>query len=148
MVEFVHDNIIIEIRRCLFREVLRIEGLNRHKKIFDTIRLAAADKHFTEIGILQHRAEGIKALLQDLLSMGDKQQAAGMPGVLFAEALVIQRRNDRFTGAGCRNNEIVTIAAYIALGVQLVQNLLLIGVGPDIHGVDLGIVGVKVFFRL
>ena len=35
-----------------------------------------------------------------------------------------------------------------ALRLQLVQNLLLVGVGCDIHGVHLGVVGVEVFFRL
>ena len=59
MVELVHDDIVIEIR-CGFRgEILRIEGLNRHEQIVDTIRLVATDKHFAKVGIFEYRTEGI-----------------------------------------------------------------------------------------
>ena len=62
MVELVHDDVIIKIRCGFSGEVLRIKGLNRHKQVVDAVRLIAADKHFTEVCILQHRTESIKTL--------------------------------------------------------------------------------------
>ena len=80
--------------------------------------------------------------------MRHKEQAAGSIRILLAEALVIQCRNDRLAGTGGRHHQIARIATDSALCLQLVQNLLLVGIGVDVHGVDVGIVGVEIFFRL
>lgn len=80
--------------------------------------------------------------------MRHKQQAAGSIRILFAETLVIQRRDDRLAGTGGRHHQIARIATDRALCLQLVQNLLLVGIGIDVHGVDIRIVGIEVFFRL
>ena len=80
--------------------------------------------------------------------MRHKQQAAGSIRILLAEALVIQCRDDRLAGTGGRHHQIARIATDSALCLQLVQNLLLVGIGVDVHGVDVGIVGVEIFFRL
>ena len=80
--------------------------------------------------------------------MRHKEQAAGSIRILLAEALVIQRRDDRLAGTGGRHHQIARIATNSALCLQLVQNLLLVGIGVDVHGVDVGIVGVEIFFRL
>ena len=80
--------------------------------------------------------------------MRHKQQAAGSIRILLAEALVVQCRNDRLAGTGGRHHQIARIATDSALCLQLVQNLLLVGIGVDVHGVDVGIVGVEIFFRL
>ena len=77
-----------------------------------------------------------------------KQQAAGAIRVLLAEALVVQGRDDRLTGTGGSHHQIAHIATDRALCLQLVQNFLLVGIGIDVHGVDIGIVGVEIFFRL
>ena len=146
MVELVNNDIVIKIRRGFRGEILRVEGLNRHEQIINAVRLVAADKHFAEVSILQHRTKGIKALLEDFLTVCNKQQTTGTIGILLAEMLVIQRGNDRLAGTRRGNNEVVIISAHIALGIELVQNLLLIGVGLNIHRVDLGIVGVEILF--
>ena len=80
--------------------------------------------------------------------MRHKEQAAGSIRILLAEALVIQRRDDRLAGTGGRHHQIARIATNSALCLQLVQNLLLVGIGVDVHGVDVSIVGVEIFFRL
>ena len=85
-------------------------------------------------------------MLENFLSVRHKEQAAGSIRILLAEALVIQRRDDRFTGTGSSYHQIAHIAPDGALCLQLVQNFLLIGVRMDIHGIDFGIVGVEVFF--
>lgn len=79
--------------------------------------------------------------------MRHKQQAAGAIRILLAESLVVQGRDDRLAGTGGRHHQIARIATNSALCLQLVQNLLLVGIGVDVHGVDIGIVGVEIFFR-
>ena len=79
--------------------------------------------------------------------MRHKEQAAGSIRILLAEAFVIQCRNDRLTGTGGSHHQIARIATDGALCLQLVQNLLLVRIGVDVHGVDVGIVGVEIFFR-
>ena len=79
--------------------------------------------------------------------MRHKEQAAGLVRILLAEALIIQRRDHRFAGTGGSHHQIARIATDSALCLQLVQNLLLVGIGVDVHGVDVSIVGVEIFFR-
>ncbi len=79
--------------------------------------------------------------------MRHKEQAAESIRILLAKALVIQRRDDRLAGTGGSHHQIARIATDSALCLQLVQNLLLVGIGIDVHGVDIGIVGIEIFFR-
>ena len=148
VVELVHDDVIVKIGRCLFREVLRIEGLNGDKQIVDAFRLIAAHKQLSEVRVLDYSPEGIQTLLENFFPVRYKEQAARLVRILLAEALVVQRRDDRFAGTGGRHHQIARIATNSALCLQLVQNLLLVGIGVDVHGVDVGIVGVEIFFRL
>ena len=79
--------------------------------------------------------------------MRHKQQAAGSIRILLAETLVVQGRDDRLAGTGGSHHQIARIATDSALCLQLVQNLLLVGIWVDVHGVDVSIVGVEIFFR-
>ena len=67
--------------------------------------------------------------------------------MLLAEALIVQSGDHRFSGTGSGYHQVPGVAPDSALRFQLVQDLLLIGVGGDIHGVHFGVVGVEVFFR-
>ena len=116
--------------------------------MIEAVGAIAAHKHFPEVGVLQDRPEGVQALLQNFFPVGNKQQAAGLSGVLFAKALVIQRGNHGFARAGRGDNQVARVAPNGALRLQLIQNLLLVRVGLNIHGVELGIVFVIVFLRL
>ncbi len=80
--------------------------------------------------------------------MGNEQQSAGFPRILLTKTLIVQRGDDRFAGARRGNKQIARIAADRTLGLQLIQNLLLIRVGLDIHGIDFGVVAVEILFRL
>ena len=100
MVEFVYNDVIVEIRCRFGGKLLRIEGLDGNKQMVDAVGFVAAHIQLAEIGILQYRPEGVQALLQDLLPVCHKQQTAGLPRMLFAEALVIQCRDHGFAGAG------------------------------------------------
>ena len=79
--------------------------------------------------------------------MRHKEQTARFVRILLAETLVVQCRDDRLAGTGGRHHQIARIATDSALCLQLVQNLLLVGIGVDVNGVDIGIVGVEIFFR-
>ena len=91
MVEFVHDDVIVELRCSFCCEILRIESLDRDKQIVDTFRLVAAYKHFAKVGIFENGPERVHALLEDFFSVSNKEQSAGLIRILLAEALIIQR---------------------------------------------------------
>ena len=146
MVKLVHHNVVVEIRGGLSGKILGVEGLNGQKQAVNALWPVAAHKQLPEVGILQNRSEGVQALPQDLLSMGDKEQPAGLAGMLFAKSLVVQRGDHRLARAGGGHHQVAGVAPDGALRLQLVQDLLLVGVGRDIHGVHFGVVGVEVFF--
>ena len=68
--------------------------------------------------------------------------------MLFAKSLVVQRGDHRLAGSGGGHHQVAGVAPDGALRLQLVQDLLLVGVGSDIHGVHFGVVCVEVFFCL
>ena len=70
--------------------------------------------------------------------MCDKQKSAGFPGILLPKTAVIERGNHGLTRTSCRHNQIASITSDGPLGLQLIQNLLLIGVGLNVHRVDFG----------
>ena len=66
--------------------------------------------------------------------------------MLPAEALVIQCRDHSFAGAGGGDYQVAVVTPNGALGIQSVQNFLLVGIGQNIQGVDSAVVGLAVFF--
>ena len=66
--------------------------------------------------------------------------------MLPAEALVIQCGDHGFTGAGSGDYQVAVVTPNGALGIQSVQNFLLVGIGQNIQGVDSAVVGFAVFF--
>ena len=66
--------------------------------------------------------------------------------MLFAEALVIQCGDHSFAGAGSGDHQVAIIPPNGALGIQPVQNFLLVGIGQNIQGIDSAVVGLAVFF--
>ena len=115
------------------------------KQIVDAFRLVATYEHLTKVGIFEDGPKRVHALFQDFFSARHKKQSARLVRILFAEALIIQRRNDSLASTGSCNYQIASIATDLSLCLQLVQNLLLIGIGGDVHGVNFGVVGAKVF---
>ena len=148
MMEFVYDNVVVEVRRRFLRKGLGVEGLDRHEQMVDTLRPIAADEHGAKVRILQHGAEGDKALLEDLLPVGNEQQPTGFAGILLSESLIIQRRDDSLSRAGGSHHQIAPVVPHCPLGVQLIQYLLLIGVGLNLNGIELRIVGIVILLRL
>ena len=79
VVELVHNDVIVKIRRGFARKILRIERLNGEKQMVDAFRLIAADEQLAEVRVLEHRAESIQALLQNFLAVRDEQQPTRRP---------------------------------------------------------------------
>ena len=146
MVKLIHHDVIIKISPGFGREILRVEGLDGDEQVVDAVRLVVADQQLTEIGILQHGTEGVQTLFQDLFPMRHEQQAAGLAGMLFAEPLVVQRRDDGFASAGGGHHQIAGVPAHGALSFQLVQNFLLVGIRLNIQCVNAAVVGLAVLF--
>ena len=63
MVKLIHHNVIVKLRACLACEILRIESLDGHEQIINTLRHISADKHLPKILILQNATESIHTLL-------------------------------------------------------------------------------------
>ena len=95
-------------------------------------RLVVAHEELAEVGILQHTGKGVAALLEDFLTVRDKQQAVRLADILLAVALVVQRGNHGLAGAGGGNHQIPVQAAHLTLRQQSVENLLLIGIRTDV----------------
>ena len=148
MVELVYNDVVIKIRGSLGGEILGVEGLNGKKQVVNALWPVAAHKQLPEVGVLQNRSEGIQALPQNFLPMGHEKQPAGFAGVLFAKALIVQSGDHCFSGTGGCYHQVTSISSDSTLRLQLVQNLLLVGIGSDVHGVDFGVIGIEVFFRL
>ena len=123
MVEFVHYDVVIIIRRKAIIQGLGIYRLHRNEQIVQAGRLIAANKQFTEVWILQNALECIPALLQYFFPVGNKQKPVPSSWVCLAESAIIKGRNHRFTGTCCGNHQIAIPAANLALGIELVQNL-------------------------
>jgi len=146
MMELVYNDVIVKICCRFGGKLLRIEGLDGNKQMINAVGSVTAHIQFTEIGILQYRPEGVQALLQDFLPVCYKQQPAGLPRMLPAEALVIQCGDHSFAGAGSGHHQIAIIPPNGALGIQPVQNFLLVGIGQNIQCIDSAVVGLAVFF--
>ena len=67
---------------------------------------------------------------------------------MLTKSLIIQSGDHRFSGTGGCYHQVTSISSDSTLRLQLVQNLLLVGIGSDVHGVDFGVIGIEVFFRL
>jgi len=112
----------------------------------DAVSLVAAHKQLAEIGVFQHRPEGVQALLQNLLPMRHEQQPAGVTRMLFAETLVIQCGNHSLSGSGSSHYKVSVVPSHGAFCFQLIQNLLLVRIWQNVQRVDATVVGFAVLF--
>ena len=88
----------------------------------------AIHQQLAEGASAQHLAEGGEALLQDLAPVGHEQQArvtrTGLAGV-------IEGGDHGFARAGGGHHQVAPAAMEAALGRELVEDLLLVGVGAE-----------------
>src|SRR3546814_14491192 len=84
------------------------QALERGEDVLEPCRLRAADPLLAEGGVAQGVAEGGEALVEDLLAVGDEQQAgAGEP---LAEAGVVDGGHHGLARAGGGDEEVAVVA--------------------------------------
>ena len=132
MVKLVDHDVVVIVRRSGLFQLPRVKGLHRDKQRVQPLRAVVSHEQVAEIQVFQYAAKTFHTLLQDLFAMGHKQQPIGPAGIFAAKPFVIQRRNHRLAGSGRGHQQILIVAADFALGLQLVQNLLLIGIGMNV----------------
>ena len=95
----------------------------------------AIHQQLAERAIAQHLAEGGEALLQDLAPVGNEQEArvtrTGLAGV-------IERGDHGFARAGGCHHQVAPAAMEAPLSGELFEDLLLVGVGPDVEEAERG----------
>ena len=134
MVELIDDHHVERV----WRQVRRIdprERLHRGEHMAPLAGALAIHQQFAEGAVAQHLAEGGEALLQDLAPVGYEKQArvprTGLAGV-------IEGGDHGFAGAGGGHHQVAPAAMETALGRQLVEDLLLVGVGADVEEAERG----------
>ena len=113
------------------------------EQMLEAFGLHAADQDLAKGVVAQHLAIGAQRLLEDLLAVRHEQQPRP-PTRLLAQPLVVEGRHHRLAGAGGGDHQVAP-AAVIALDLQLVEHLLLIGLGLE---VEVGRAGVQLIPRL
>ena len=73
VVELIHHNVVIVIRRQTVAKSLGVKGLHRNKQVIQMLRPIATNKELTKIGVLQNALESIPALLQNFFPVGHEQ---------------------------------------------------------------------------
>ena len=123
VVELVDDHHVEVIGREV-GQAAGVEALDRGEDVLEALRPGAADPLLAEGGVAQGVAEGGEALVEDLLAVGDEQQAgAGEP---LAEASVVDGGHHGLAGAGGGHEE-VAVVALLAGDVDLLEQPLLEG---------------------
>ena len=122
---------------------LEIQRLHRHEQVLQTLRAIIPHVELAEVDVFQHAGEGRLALFEYLFPVGDEQQTVGPAGILLAEAAIVEGGDHGLARTGGSDDQVAIGAAHLALGQQLVQDLLLIGIGPDVEQ-ELGMLPVVV----
>jgi hypothetical protein len=118
--------------------VLLGKGLHGGKHVTPVAGPFAIHLQFAEGAIAQHLAEGEQGLLQDLLAVGDEQQPGRFgEGELLRKVAVqaghVEGGEHGFAGAGGGHHKVAEALMQGALGLQLIEHLLLVGVGPQVE---------------
>jgi hypothetical protein len=113
------------------------ERLHRGEHMAPLPGLFAIHLKLPEGAIAQHLAEGVQGLLQDLLAVGDEQQPRRLGegedlGEVLMQAGQIEGGEHGLAGAGGGHHQVVPALMQRTLGLQLIEHLLLVGVGPQL----------------
>ncbi len=144
VVELIDDHHGERVRRQV-RRIQPSERLHRGEHMAPLAGALAIHQQLAEGAIAQHLAEGGEALLQDLAPVGHEQQArvtrTGLAGV-------IEGGDHGFARAGGGHHQVAPAAMEAALGGELFEDLLLVGVGADVEEAERGGVRRRVPRRL
>ncbi len=117
MVELVDDH-DVEVIRSQRVELGGVQALDRGEDVVESGRARSTHPLLAERGIAQRVAERGQALVEDLLAMGNEQQAG--PPQPLTERPVVQCRHDRLAGTG-RGDEQVAVMPPLARQLEQLQ---------------------------
>ena len=131
VVHLVDDDVVEVVRRGQGREVLAIERLDRHEDVVAPARQLAPAAELAEVVIPEDPLEAGEALLEDLLAMGDVEEAGvRVPGEVLAE---VEGRDHGLPGPGRRDDEVPIPSVDLAFRLQPIEHVLLIVEGADVE---------------
>jgi hypothetical protein len=132
VVELVDDDHIERVRRNAI-EIDALQRLHGCEHVLPFVGTMAVDVQLTEGAIAEDMPERDQRLLEDLLAMGDEQELQRTSAAdFFAQAFVIERRDDGLARAGRGDDEIAPAVVPVTLGVELVEDLALMR--PRLNG--------------
>ena len=106
-------------------EVDSAERLNRREHVGPRGRHLPGDVHLAEGAVAQHLAVGPPGLLENLPAVGDEEERP-------PEAPVVERGDDGLPRPGGRDDEVAVPIVHLALGLEGLENALLVRTGTDL----------------
>ena len=110
------------------------ERLDAGEDVSPLARDVPADIQLAEGAVAEDLAVGAQRLLEDLLAVGDEEQAR--PFAPCTEAAIVEGGDDGLAGAGCGDDEVAVPVVQGAFGVEGLKDLLLMRVGPHVKAGD------------
>jgi hypothetical protein len=128
---FIHHDRVPVFRSAAAHEIARRHAIDGGEYMIELRGHAAADDQLTEGVVTQHLAVGAQRLPENFFPMGDEQQPRAA-ACLRTTAPVVERGDHSLAGAGGRDHQIAK-APVIALVLQLIEHLLLVGLGLQVE---------------
>ena len=116
------DNDYVEVFRVELGYVSSVQALHGSKDVLPLGGLVSIHPLLTKRAVLQRNPEGPLALLQDLLAVRNKEQAASVE--FFPKVAVVDRGHHGLARTS-RSNDQVAVVAERSLGLDLLQDSLL-----------------------
>ena len=129
MVYLIDDNIVVVVVGQLQVIDVAVHDVFAGEECLIAVGCVAVIPHVAEVVVVQHEAERLQTLLENLLPMGDEQQTRAAVG--FFETLIVEGRDDSLTGSGGSHHEVLEVVVHLALYAQPLQHVALIVLGFD-----------------
>ena len=107
------------------------QRLNGRKHVPPLVGPVPIHVELAEVPVIQHLAEGMATLLQDLPGVSDKQQAR--VAHLRAQALEVEGGDDGLAGTRGGDHQVLEAVVAFAFGGELFENLGLMRPGRDVQ---------------
>jgi hypothetical protein len=121
MVELVHDD-DVKVARVEAPDVSAVQTLNRSEHVLEQMGPLASDPLLAEGRVAERVPEGGPALIDDLLTVGDEEEAAARQ--LLSKTRVVDGCHHRLSGAGRCHQQVAMVALVAGKRHVLEQRLL------------------------
>ena len=133
-VALVHHHGVPMVGAHAGHQVAAGDAVDGGEEVVEALRLVAAGQQLAELGVAQHLAVGAQRLTQDLLAVRNEQQARP-PAFGLAGAAVVEGGHNCLASPGGGHQQVAR-AATGTFGSQLLQHLLLVGLGLQVEEAD------------